>query len=80
MQLVGRRYKLIVAIRFDCPTKTIPENKKLYCTHNCNSSKKHDGQLVKKLFQPEELCTIMQKEQDKYLCNSNRLKTSKKTH
>ncbi len=45
----------------DCPTVTIPEYKKMYCTHNSNSDKKHNGQLVRKLFQPEELSTVVQK-------------------
>ena len=51
---------MTVAVRFDCPTVTIPENKK-YCTHNSNSTKRHNGQLVRKLFQPKELSTVMQK-------------------
>ncbi len=35
---------------------------KTYCTHNSNSAKRHNGQLVRKLFQPEELCTVVQKD------------------
>ncbi len=35
---------------------------KLYCTHNSNSAKRHNGQLVRKLFQPEELSTVVQKD------------------
>ena len=53
---------MTVAIRFDCPTVTIPEYKNIYCTHNSNSAKRHNGQLVRKLFQPEELSTVVQKE------------------
>ena len=53
---------MTVAVRFDCPTVTIPEYKKIYCTHNSNSAKRHNGQLVRKLFQPVELSTVVQKE------------------
>ena len=61
--LVDRRYYLTVAVRFDYPTKAIPEYKqqKLHCTLITNSSTKHHGQLVRKLFQLEELSTVMQK-------------------
>ena len=52
---------MTVAIRFKCLTVTIPEYKK-YCTYNSNSTKRHNGQLVRKLFQPEELSTVVQKE------------------
>ena len=52
---------MTVATRFDYPTVTIPEYKK-YCTHNSNSAKRHNGQLVRKLFQPVELITVVQKE------------------
>ena len=57
---------MTVAIRFDCPTNTIPDYKQnnLYCTHNGNSSKKQHGQLVRKLFQLEELSTVMQKDKE----------------
>jgi hypothetical protein len=34
----------------------------MHCTQNHNSSKRHDGQLVRKLFQPEELSTVMHKD------------------
>ena len=53
---------MTVVVRFDCLTVTIPECKKMYCTHNSNSAKRHDGQLVRKLFQPVELSTVVQKE------------------
>ena len=53
---------MTVAVRFDCPTVAIPECKKMYCTHNSNSAKWHNGQLVRKLFQPEELSTVVQKD------------------
>ena len=53
---------MTVIIRFDCPTVTIPEYKKINCTLNSNSAKRHNGQLVKKLFQPEELSTVVQKD------------------
>ena len=52
---------MTVVVRFDCPTVTIPEYKKKYCTHNSNSAKRHNGQLVRKLFQPVELSTVVQK-------------------
>ena len=35
---------------------------KMYCTHKCNSTKEHNEQLVRKLFQPEELSTVVQKD------------------
>ena len=53
---------MTVAVRFDCPTVTIPEYKKMYCTYNSNSTKVHNEQLVRKLFQPEELSTVVQNE------------------
>ena len=53
---------MTIAIRFDFPPATIPEYKKMYCTHNINSAKRHNGQLVRKLFQPEELSRVMQKD------------------
>ncbi len=34
----------------------------MYCTHNSNSTKWHNGQLVRKLFQPEELSTVVLKD------------------
>ena len=52
---------MTVAVRFDCPTVTIPEYKKMYCTYNSNSAKRDNGQLVRKLFQPVELSTVVQK-------------------
>ncbi len=52
---------MTVAVRFDCPIVTIPEYEKMYCTHNSKSAKRHNGQLVRKLFQPEELSTVGQK-------------------
>ena len=51
---------MTVAVRFDCPTVTIPECKKMYCAHNSNSTIRHNGQLVGKLFQPEELSRVGQ--------------------
>ena len=53
---------MTVAVRFDFPTVTIPEYKKMYCTHNSNSAERHNGQLVRKLFQPEDLSTVVQKD------------------
>ncbi len=53
---------MTVAIRFDCPTVTIPVYKKIYCTHNRYCAKRHNEQLVRKLFQPEELSTVVQKD------------------
>ena len=53
---------MTVAIRFDCPTVTIPKDKKIYCTDNNNSAKRHNGQLARKLFQPVELSTVVQNE------------------
>ena len=44
--------------------KQKPEYTKIYSTHNSNSSKRHDGQLVRKLFQPEEFGTVMQKDKE----------------
>ena len=52
---------MTVAVRFDCPTVTIPEYKKVLYTDS-NSAKRHNGQLVRKLFQPVELSTVVQKE------------------
>ena len=52
---------MTVTVRFDCPTVTIPEYKKMYCTQNRNSAKRHNGQLVRKLFQPVELRILHQK-------------------
>ena len=75
---MDRRYELTVIVRFDCPTVTIAEHTK-YCTHNSNSAKRQNGQLVRKLFQPEELSTVMQKETEEYLCSSNRLCNKSKT-
>ena len=52
---------MTVAARFDCLTKTIPEDKinsVLYTTSN--STNRQHGQVVRKLFQPMELSTIMQ--------------------
>ncbi len=69
---------MTVAIRFDCPTVTIPEYKKMYCTHNSNSTKKHNGQLVRKLFQPVELSTVVQK--DKKISSENRLSNKSDLH
>ena len=70
---------MTVAVRFDCPTVTIPEYKKMYCTHNSNSAKRHNGQLVRKLFQPEELSTVVQKEKI-HLCIRNRLSDKSDIH
>ena len=53
---------MTVAVRFDCPTVTISEYKEIYCTHNSNSAKGISGQLVRKLFQPEELSSVVHKE------------------
>ena len=58
---------MTVAVREGCPTVTIPEYKKIYCTHNSNSAKRHNGQLVRKLFQPVELSTVVQKEKNRIL-------------
>ena len=77
---MDRRYKLTVAVRFDCPTVTIPEYIKMYCTHNSNSAKRHNGQLVRKLFQPKDLHTVMQKETATYFCNIKRLSNKYKIH
>ena len=53
---------MTVVVRFDCPTVTIPKYKKIHCTQNSNSAKRHNGELVRKLFQPVELSTVVQKE------------------
>ncbi len=42
----------------------------MYCTHNSNSSKMNNGQLVRKLFQPEELSIVVQKERIQYISAS----------
>ena len=55
---------MTVVVRFDCPTVTILEYKKIYCTHNSNSAKRHNGQLVRKVFQPEELSAVVKKEKN----------------
>ena len=39
----------------------------MYCTHNSNSAKRHDGQLVRKLFQPVEFSTVVQKGKNRIL-------------
>ena len=52
---------MTVAIRFDCPTVTILNIKK--CTANITVILlRHNGQLVRKLFKPEELSTVVQKD------------------
>ena len=58
---------MTVTIRFDCTTVTIPEYEKMYCTHNSNSAKRHNGQLVRKLFLPEESSTVVPKEKNRIL-------------
>ena len=57
---------MTVAVRFDRPTVTIPEYKKVL-SHNSNSATRHDGQLVRKLFQPVELSTVVQKGKNRIL-------------
>ena len=39
----------------------------MYCTHNSNSAKRHNGQLVRKLFQPVEFSTVVQKGKNRIL-------------
>ena len=68
---------MTVSVRFDYPTKQYQNtNKNLYCTHNGNSSEKHHGQLVRMLFQLEELSTAIQKEKELKLCIRKTLLTS----
>ena len=61
---------MTVAVRFNCPIVTIPKYKNALYT---NSSKRHNGQLVRKLFQPEELSTVVQKEKHNSSASENRL-------
>ena len=42
----------------------------MYCTQNSNSAKRHNGQLVRKLFQPVELSTVVQKEKIEFCINA----------
>ena len=67
------------AVRFDFPSVTIPKCQKLYCTHNSNSAKRHNGQLVMELFQPVELSTVVQKKNIE-LCIRNRLSNKSDIH
>ncbi len=59
---------MTVAVRFNFPTITKPEYNNIYCTHNSDSAKRHNGQLVRKLFQPVELSTVVQNEKNIELC------------
>ena len=71
---------MTVAVRFDCLTKSIPEekiNSVLYTTST--STNRQHGQLVRKLFQPKELSTVMQ-ERNMKLRIGNRLCNKSNTH
>ena len=67
---------MTVVIRFNCPTVTIPEYKKIYCTYNSNSAKRHNVKILRKLFQPVELSTVVQKEKN----TENRLSDKSDIH
>ncbi len=71
---------MTVVIRSGCPTNIIPIE--LNCTVQTIVIHKRgiNGQLVRKLFQPKELGTDMQKETRTYLCNSKRLSNKSKTY
>ena len=71
---------MTVTIRSGCPTNKIPIELKFTVQTIVILKRGSNGHVVRKLFQPKELSTDMQKETRTYLCNSKRLSNKSKTH